>query len=199
MRQFRVNILPKRQSSYNEDMPYPKNLEPDHEEVYELEGQSYAVPGVSLKFKKWDGLTIANTFGGKPLIDYDGKPMFAELAIQRMAVKGGWSARWVETYASKSDGPYFFTDWLDAPLPKQIVAPVEDLPQQDLMAKIWEKNNKSFSGCWDVIAWKGSNTLFLESKRYKKDSVRGTQLNWLKAGLAAGLKPENFLIVQWAF
>jgi hypothetical protein len=180
-------------------MQYPKTLVPDHEEAFELEGQIYSVPGVSLEFVKWDGLAIANTFGGKPLIDYEGKPMFAELAIQRMAVAGGWSARWVETYASKSDSPYFFTDWLDVPLPKQIVAPLEDLPQQELLARVWGENNKSFSGCWDVIAWKGSRTLFLESKRKKKDSVRGTQLRWLRAGLAAGLKPENFLIVQWDF
>ena len=180
-------------------MQYPKTLVPDHVEEFELDEQIYSIPGVTLKLKKWDGLAIANTFGGKPLIDYEGKPMFAELAIQRMAVAGGWSARWTETYASKGSNPYFFTDWIDTPLPKQVVAPLEDLPQKELLARIREENNNSFSGCWDVIAWKGSTTLFLESKRKKKDNVRGTQLRWLRAGLAAGLKLENFLIVQWDF
>ncbi|HUD06850.1 MAG TPA: hypothetical protein VMR34_03090 [Candidatus Saccharimonadales bacterium] len=180
-------------------MQYADNLEPDHEETYEMYGIKYKVPGVALKLKKWEGPSIANTFGGKPLVNYEDEPMFAELAIQKMAVAGGWSARWVETYASRGGSPYYFTDWLDAPLSKQVVVPLEGLLQQDLMSKVWEKNNQSFSGCWDVLAWDKSNSLFLESKRYKKDSIRGTQMHWLKAGLAAGLKPGNFLIVQWDF
>jgi hypothetical protein len=180
-------------------MHYPALLTPDHEEIFKILDQTVTILGVSLTFKKWLGQPIANTFGGKPLIDYKGKPMFAELAIQRMAVASGWSARWVETYGSKGDNPYYFTDWLDATLPKQVIAPLEDLSKQALLQKIRSANNDSYSGFWDVLAWDNDTILFIESKRYKKDSVRGTQLKWLHAALKSGFEAANFLIVQWDF
>jgi hypothetical protein len=178
---------------------YPSTLTPDHTEDFVYEGTLYRIPGVTLQFKKWIGDTIANTFGGKPLIDYEGIPMFAELAIQRTAIKGGWNARWVETYASKGGTPYYFTEWSDLPLNQQVVTPLNDTYHEELLANIALKNNNSFSGCWDVLMWKEQRAVFMESKRFKKDSVRNTQLNWLKAGLATGLRTDNFLIVQWDF
>lgn len=78
-------------------MKYPRSLQPDHEEEYELNGHVYKLPGITLEFNKWEGVPILNTFGGKPLLDYMGEQMFAELVIQRMATEDGWSARWVET------------------------------------------------------------------------------------------------------
>jgi hypothetical protein len=178
---------------------YPKTLAPDHEETYELDGVKYTLPATTLVFKQWKGELIKNTFGGKPLIDYEGVPMFAELAIQRISIKAGWMSRWIETYASKGNSPYYFINWLDTPLTQQVVEPLNDIFQEELLAKIAIQNNNSYSGCWDVLVWKGKRTIFLESKRYKKDSVRNTQLRWLRAGREAGLTTDNFLIVQWEF
>jgi hypothetical protein len=125
--------------------------------------------------------------------------MFAELAIQRTAVKGGWSARWVETYGSRSIIPYYFTDWSDASLAQQAVSPLDNTYCEALLASIAESNGGSYSGCWDVVAWKPNKVLFLESKRHKHDTIRGTQLKWMQAALAVGLTADNFLIVQWDF
>lgn len=50
-----------------------------------------------------------------------------------------------------------------------------------------------------MLGWSGENILFTESKRLKKDQIRNSQIDWLRAGLKVGLKPENFMIVQWDF
>lgn len=178
---------------------YPETLAPDHKETYDLGDATYTLPAVTLSFKRWEGAPIQNTFGGKPLVDYGGVPIFAELAIQRTAVKGGWLARWIETYASKGNTPYYFTGWLDTPLTQQLVEPLNDVYHQDLLKKIAVQNNNSYSGCWDVLAWNDHKTLFMESKRYKKDSIKNTQLCWLKSALSIGLTTDNFLVVQWDF
>lgn len=89
---------------------YPKQLVPDSEQSFTLEDAEYRVPVRNLRLKRWVGDPILNTFGGKPLIDGDGSAEFAELAICRMAIADGWSARWVEAYAS-GNVPYFFEEW----------------------------------------------------------------------------------------
>lgn len=147
---------------------YPNTFTPDHEEKHELEGVEYSIPAVSLPLKKWEGQSIQNTFGGKPLVDYEGKPMFTELAFYHMAIKDGWSARWVETYATKKEGPCYFTDWLDAPLTWQINEKLDDVYQEELMKKMALQNNGSYSGCWDVLVWKDNRTFFWNPNAIRK-------------------------------
>jgi hypothetical protein len=174
-------------------------LRPTGSETYLLAGSKITMPSTYLTFKRWQGAPIGNTLGGKPLVNYEGKPMFAELAIQRTAVKEGWSARWVQTYGSRRTLPYFFTDWGDLPLSLQVVSPLDNAYCEAILATIAESNGGSYSGCWDVVAWKAKSVLFLESKRHKHDRIRDTQLKWMRAALAVGLTTENFLIVQWEF
>lgn len=190
---------------------YPEGLLPGHEEsIRLLDNTEVRVPVVNLTFNIWKGESVRNTFGGKPIVEFDGKPMFAELAIQRMAVKGGWSARWVEVYYLKNNEPYYLTEWQDLPGPgfKQVTQPLESPFHQSLLSTINEHSKSinatlgkrkisPYSGCWDVLAWKGEKTLFLESKHSKKDRIGDNQRRWLAAGLAAGLKPHNFLMVEW--
>ncbi len=178
---------------------YPSKLSPDSTESYTIAGSTVDIPVVHKLFKEWQGPAITNTFGGKPLVDYQGVPMFAELAIQRLAVESGWQSRWVETYSMKSKAPYFFTDWIDAKLGEQPLDPITDITQTDLLTQVAKLNDSSYYGCWDVIAWSDEKLLFLESKRSKKDSIRSTQLAWVEAGMATGLSADNFLIVQWGF
>lgn len=77
---------------------YPKGLAPDHTEPLNANGKVVDVPAVNVIFNQWNGKKIQNTFGVKPVVDYEGKPMFAELAIMQMVIRGGWSSRWVEVY-----------------------------------------------------------------------------------------------------
>ena len=178
---------------------YPAGFDPDHMEILRDAGVEFSVPSVSMVFKQWEGEPVKYTFGNKPIVDYYGKPMFAELAIQRMASKAGWSARWVETYGMKGSGPYYFSEWIDGHLIEQTTSALDNPKILELQSDIARHNNNSYSGCWDVLAWNGDRVLYLESKNYNKDRIRGTQSRWLAAGLAAGLKIENFLVVQWKF
>jgi hypothetical protein len=58
-------------------------------------------------------------------------------------------------------------------------------------------NGNTFSGCWDVVAWKNDRLVFAESKKAKNDRMRGTQLKWLEAALRCGCSVEDFLVVEW--
>jgi hypothetical protein len=178
---------------------YPSKLQPDATEGWTIDGNNIEIPVIHKVFKKWNKEPIQNTFGGKPLVDYKGIPVFAELAIQRLAKDSGWDARWIETYQMKINQPYFFDDWTDASISKQATLPINNEAVTRQLQMLSTKNNNSYYGCWDVLAWKGNRIIYIESKRSKKDKIRDTQTGWFKAGLASGLKPENFLIVQWGF
>lgn len=150
---------------------YPNGLFPIGEEV--VGGASpIRIPLVNLQFPRWKGTKIQDTFGGKPIVEYVGQPMFVEIAIMKIAVKNGWSARWVETYGMRNSGPYFFANWLDAPLKKQIPSPLESAYVRELLGRISSLNGNSFMGCWDVLTWNKERILFIESKHYKKDRIR---------------------------
>lgn len=66
-----------------------------------------------------------------------------------------------------------------------------------MLREIAALNGGNFSGCWDVLAWKGDRIIFAESKRSKRDKINKNQIRWLKVSLCYGLKPENFLVVEW--
>lgn len=126
---------------------YPETLIPKNYETHIVDGQKIQIPIVCLRLRQWSGEPIANTFGGKGLIDYEGKAMFAELAIVKTAEAGGWKARWVETYAMKGAKPYYFSEWGDDPLPTQLQHPIEDKAPLASLKLVAEENGSSFYGC----------------------------------------------------
>ena len=168
------------------------------EEIALPSGQVIQVPMVNLVFKKWTGQPIRETFGGKPLIDMDGKPMFAELAIMHRFIKSDWQARWIETYATGKE-PKHLSEWKDDRYKNQVLDPISDDVTLRHLTTIAQLNNGSYRGCWDVLAWRGGKLIFAESKHFKKDRILPTQVGWLDAGLRSGLTCENFRIVQWDF
>jgi hypothetical protein len=178
---------------------YPSLLKPTGKEIFIIGEKAIEVPKTILTLKKWTGLPIANTFGGKALIDFDGVPMFAELAIMKLFIISGWQARWVETYGDSAMTPRHFSNWIDGRLTEQNI----DLITNDRVLKAMNSvsilNGDTYSGCWDVIGWSDDHIIFAELKRTKKDNIRQTQHKWLTAGIKSGLKADNFLIVQWDF
>ena len=177
---------------------HPFGLFPNYEEL--LGGVSgIKVLRVNLRFTKWNGAKAENSFGRKPIIDYGGKPEFAEIAIKNVATEGGWSARWIQTYGSGKNGPFFFSIWIDGPLKEQIPDPIESGHHQLLLKKISSLNGNSYKGCWDTLCWCNQKTLFIELKRHNKDRIRDTQIKWLEASLKAGLDLDNFPIAEWDF
>jgi hypothetical protein len=176
---------------------YPKTLISDSIEIFKIEEEKYPVPKSNISFEKWIGKPIQNTFGGKALLNVDSKPSFAELAIVDLFVKEGWEARWVCTYGRGKQNPFFLKEWKNDNLKNQENNPIKEVWVMNLLNKVASLNNNSFSGCWDVIAWKEGELIFVESKRLKKDSIRQTQMDWFRAGLKSGLSEMNFLVIQW--
>lgn len=178
---------------------YPSLLRPTATESILVAGQLINIPKVELILRPWSGAPLINHFNYKPLIDFGGRPMFAELCIYELLRLSCWEARWVETYGAPAATPYLLTNYLDVPLKQQQHQPLTDTWVAELLASIATHNNSRHGGCWDVLGWRGETILFAELKRRKKDRLQTTQPRWLEAGLQAGLQPENFMLVEWGF
>jgi len=179
---------------------YPKLLQPNSTEDFIISGKVIQIPKCIIQFKKWAGVELKENFGGKPIIEINKKPMFAELAIMNLIIQSGWQAIWVETYARLNKEPFYMSDWdFEKSYKNQIHTVIPKKQISEMLAGIAKLNNGSYSGCWDVLGWNGNQIIFAESKRLRKDRIQDTQNGWLEAGLRYGLKPENFMVVQWDF
>ena len=148
-------------------------------------GNSVSVPTCRYRLKLWRGKPIADTYGRKPVLDFHGKAVFAEIAIVRILQMAGWDGVWVDTY---SRGKF-----------RQSMPPHEcALPShaQDLYDRICLANGKRIGGCFDVFAWKGPKYLFVESKWH--DSIGKKQIEWFEVALNSGVPLRSFLIFQWS-
>lgn len=178
---------------------YPSLLRPTTTEAVLLNDHPVHVPKVELSLRRWEGAPLTHTFGGKPLIDFGGRPVFAELCVYELLRLCGWQARWVETYGAPATAPYHFTAWADERPGAQLHVPITELWVLGILQDVAANNCGNYAGCWDVVGWHDSTILFAELKRRRKDRVRSTQHRWLAAGLAAGLQVDNFLLVEWDF
>lgn len=139
-----------------------------------------------LHFNEWKGAPIPNTYNGKAVIDWNGEPVFAELAVLRLFQSHGWEGVWVDSYRRKYriGLPY-------------VAEPVE-LPekQRQLLDSIRAKTERH-GGCWDVFVWKDNQVLFIELKRSKKDRVQESQISWLEKSISLSLNSNNFALIEW--
>lgn len=140
-----------------------------------------------LTFKQWKGTPIPNTYNGKAVIDWGGEPVFAELAVLRLFQANGWSGVWVDSFRKK----------YRVGLPG-VIDPVDIPASQRILIDNLRSKTGRYGGCWDVVVWKDDAMLFLELKRRGKDRIQQTQIEWLDAALAYGLRPEHFALVEWS-
>lgn len=148
-------------------------------------------------FTLYTGSELPHTFGGKGLLDVDSRAQFAEVAILRAFEADGWQSRWLETYGKGKLTPGLWNAWHPDGPSAQIHLPIAEAWVNERLASIAAANNNSYSGCWDVVAWKDHRLVFAESKKQKKDRMRGTQLRWLEAALSVGCSVQDFLVVEW--
>ena len=156
-------------------------------EIFQLpSGKKVKIKKYFLQFKLWKGKPIPNTYGNKAVIDFNGEPVFAELAVLRLFQSQGWDGVWVDSYYRK----------YRVGLP-DVATPVE-LPekQQKIIDSIRAKTGKS-GGCWDVFVWKKDQILFIELKRNKKDHIQESQKMWMEKSLNYGLSGHTFLLLEW--
>ena len=175
---------------------FPKFLVPTDIEIFNVNDQSIEISKCIVAFSKWTVEPVKETFGGKPIVSFDSKPMFAEIAIVTAFHNDGWDARWVKTSGRGKKVPICLSEWKDDKYKNQICTPIEENEIVKLISDIAMINSNSYSGCWDVVAWNCGSVIFAESKRTKKDSISSTQNNWLASGLKYDLLPVNFMIVQ---
>lgn len=150
-------------------------------------GEQISIQKYFLHFNEWKGAPIPNTYNNKPVIDWNGEPVFAELAVLRLFQSHGWEGVWVDSYRRK----------YRIGLP-DVAEPIELPPKQrDLIECIKAKTGRS-GGCWDVFVWKGEEVLFIELKRSKKDNIRDSQVSWLEEGLKSTLKTKDFALLEWS-
>ena len=60
-----------------------------------------------------------------------------------------------------------------------------------------EKKKAWYGGCWDVLAWKGQDYVFIEAKRVRKDTMRRAQFQWFEAARKVAVPLTSFVIVEW--
>src|ERR1700682_60404 len=61
-------------------------------------GIAVAVPKATPQFLAWGGQPPGDTYGGKQILDFKGRPAFAELAILWALCEQGWEGVWIDTY-----------------------------------------------------------------------------------------------------
>ena len=173
-------------SSQEDNLGFLDTYRSGEEGIILSSGRKVSVAKYFLQFKEWKGKPIPNTYGNKAVIDWNGEPVFAELAVLRLFQSHGWSGVWVDSYRRK----------YRAGLP-DVVDPVE-LPeaQQKIIDAIRAKTGIS-GGCWDVFLWKDNQILFVELKRNKKDRIQDSQKKWLEAALHSNFCSESFSLFQW--
>jgi hypothetical protein len=144
---------------------------------------------------------LPSTYNVKPLIDWNGVPLYAELAILEIVKDNGWEGVWVDSFHRK------FLDCMPAgrnlsvELPGNVAEEIQEIRSiywrisaQHRDAKL---SNRGFGGSWDILCWKGDKLLFIEAKRKFKGHIQQSQAAWLMAVLACGKKASSFRIAEW--
>jgi hypothetical protein len=139
-------------------------------------------------FRKWRGAPVP-TFGGKEILDINGSPAYAELAILRLLEKEGWNGVWVSAFGS----PRFRKNIDD----RTDIVSFNDSPAARIIHRLARERN-GFGGTFDVAASNGQEMLFAEAKRAKRDQIKSTQVDWLRSALATGVPIASFLVVEWS-
>jgi len=175
---------------------FPPTLQPTDHLPLPLGGHTHHIPRCRPAFTAAPHTEGVDSFGGKDLLLVDGRPQFAEVAILRAFQQAGWEGRWLETYPYRKH-PRHWLEWKPGGTRAQEHVPIAEAWVIERLLAIAQANGGYFSGCWDVVVWKNHRLVFAESKRQKKDRMRGTQLRWLEAALRCGCGVEDFLVVEW--
>ncbi len=171
-------------------------------------------PKCALSFREsreqnvWNWANNKEMSNGKPLVDWAGQPMFAELAVVNILRADGWQAYWSECY-----GGTVFLDQMPR-LPqgsksaklRQFGVTI-DQRKVELIERIRKNCDAPNYSCLDAIAWKHEHTIFVELKnngrgksgRKARDDLTKPQLRFINSAIKMGLTIDHFLIAEWQF
>ena len=128
--------------------------------------------------------TLKSTYTIKPLVDVDSESVFGEIAIIRWLAKDGWSALWADTFHGRKF-------WRDMPHRSESIEPPS--PVRDLYNHIAELKGGP-SGCFDVVAWRASQILWLEYKG-PRDKPNQNEALWIDAAMRGGVTADDLVFV----
>jgi hypothetical protein len=167
---------------------WPENLSPSASEPVELpDGVSVVVPKTNPTFRRWSGRPLGDTFGNKTVLDFEGRPAFAELAILWSFIATGWDGVWVDSY-----GKRHLREFWPVPVSREIP------PEQHQLLREITSGAAGHGRPWDVFCWSEAGVIFAEAKRKGRDPIRPTQIAFLTSALHLGLPISSFLIVEWS-
>ncbi|MCX6754024.1 MAG: hypothetical protein NTV03_03150 [Candidatus Nomurabacteria bacterium] len=155
-------------------------------------GATVDLPICHPTFKKWLGELPNFDFGKKPVVNYKGKGVFAELAILGLLIDSGWDGVWVETYGGIHVLKDMPISWSLSP--HNVSIPPD---KEALLSNIW-KTGKT-TACFDVFAWKGNEVIFCEGKHKGKDKLTNAQTKFIEGALACGISAQSLMIVEWEY
>ena len=132
---------------------YPDPLVPYALEAMVLpSGDEVQMPKARPTFKRWTGEFGGDIYGNKPLVDVDGEPVVAELAILSMFRKDRWDGVRVDTFSRK-----YRTSWEESGVVRLAGDRLETL-------KAINRRAESAHSYFDVYCWRSDLVLFAESK-----------------------------------
>lgn len=155
-------------------------------------GKIVKLPLCDIGFEAWRGTAPVFSFGRKPLLIHQDRPVFAELLILRLLEEKGWEGVWVSSFGGVKCARTM-------PRDASFTTGVVSLPakQSDLLGRI-ARAARSRGGCFDVFAWKHDRILFCEAKQRSKDRLRASQFRWIEAAFASGVGIDSLLVVEWS-
>lgn len=122
---------------------------------------------------------------GKPALVFRDQPQYAEFILLRLLEQGGWTGAWVKNWSGRE----FWTD-----ISTPIVLPPA---QARLFEMIEQSTGNRRGGCWDLVAWRNSEILFVESKQRSKDRISPAQTIWFERALENDVPLSSFLIAEY--
>jgi len=130
--------------------------------------------------------TLLPTYTNKALVSFHGDAMFGELALLRWLEVDGWQGVWVDTGHGRKL-------WREMPTR---ATPVTLPPaQQTLHDQIVAANGGRAGGFFDIMAWRGNHTIFVEYKGADERAPKN-EAAWIAAALRAGVSKNDLLLVR---
>ena len=174
-------------------MPLPVKFNTNDKTIVSLpSGKRVSLPLYNIVFEKWTGELPDFDYGNKPFVNYENKPVFAELAILKLFNASGWDGVWVETYGGTHFLESMPNDWK---LKKNHISIPKD--KEDFLKSIWTAGKTT--ACFDVMVWKDNHIIFCESKHKGKDKLTNAQTKFIEGALSCGVKEEALLILEWDY
>lgn len=129
--------------------------------------------------------SLPSTYVVKPLVTFHGAAMFGELALLRWLEVDGWQGVWLDTFHDRRA-------WQE--MPSRGVPVALPAHAQAVYDAIVAANGGRASGTFDVMAWRGAHTIFVQY-RAGDDVPNRHAPRWIEAALSAGISANDLLLV----